>query len=377
MNQSMADQSRRHPWRKALISILILAAGAGAVAVVAVLPGRQSNEQPKKVPPVNVKVIELTPRAEVAETFVLYGLVEPSCVVDVSAEVNGGIEKIHTRQGRTCEEKDLLIELNKDLLSARWRRDRATTEFDKREHERLVALKKRGVATATEVDQAAAKAKASQAALDLAQANLDRAEIVAPISGVLDSIPVEAGEYITAGTCVAKIVQIDTVKIVLDVPERIIRHLRLGDPHTVVLDPRTRAEASANITYISELADQKIHTTRVELTADNPRRERDGGPEARDFRSGQIVSVRLTLRKHPGAIMIPLRAVIPLEEGKVVYVVEDGKAVRRKVKLGFYAGKDDVHVQITEGLKAGDQLIVEGQGESVAPGQKVRVVTGE
>ena len=68
--------------------------------------------------------------------------------------------------------------------------------------------------------------------------------------------------------------------------------------------------------------------------------------------------------------MVPLRAVVPLERAKAVYIARDGRAQRRDVELGFIRGSE---VRILSGLRAGDALIVAGQ-QFVAPDQGVRVV---
>ena len=183
------------------------------------------------------------------------------------------------------------------------------------------------------------------------------------MAGILDEIPVEKGEYNTAGTKVAQIVDMDTVKVVVAVPELHIHLVRLGDEHEIVRDFRGDGKAlKGRVTYISELAEPKARTTRVELTVDN---------SGRALRSGQIVRVDLTLRILKNVVMVPLLAVIPLEHGKVVYVVKDGKAQRRKVTLsGLFKGHD---VRVT-GLAAGEMLIVKGHRQRVSPGQAVRVV---
>jgi membrane fusion protein (multidrug efflux system) len=83
------------------------------------------------------------------------------------------------------------------------------------------------------------------------------------------------------------------------------------------------------------------------------------------------VQARLTRQVLQDVIMIPLLAVIPMEEGKSVYVVESSKAERREVKLGVIKGD---RIQVTSGLQPGDQLIVAGH-RFVAPGQNVNVVS--
>ncbi|MGB2956426.1 MAG: hypothetical protein WBB64_10730, partial [Anaerolineales bacterium] len=117
---------------------------------------------------------------------------------------------------------------------------------------------------------------------------------------------------------------------------------------------------TGQITFISELADHQTRSTRMEITVAN---------EQKLVRSGQIVSVNLTRRVLKDAVMIPLLAVLPMEEGTAVYVVNSTEAKRKMVKLGIIKGD---RVRIESGLEPGDKLIIAGH-RFVAPGQKVNV----
>ena len=363
MSDSRPPALPRPRQKRVLISVGVLVLAAAIVTAVAVLPGRDRKEEPKKIPPVNVEVMKIEPIAEMPEVFVLHGEVEANLVVAVSAEVAGRIEKIHLAEGKPCGKDAGLIDLNRDLLDAGWRSAKATAQFAKEDLRQKLLLQQQSAATQLEVDLARSKADASQAAQDMAKTNLDRATIQTPIAGILNEISVEKGEYVTAGTKVAQIVDVDTVKVVVWVPELYIHCVRLGDEHGIVRDFRGDGKPlTGTVTYVSELAETKARTTRVELTVDNT---------ARALRSGQIVRVELTLRTLKNVIMVPLKAVIPLEHGKVVYVVKDGKAERREVTLsGLFKGHD-VRVK---GLEAGEMLIVKGHRQRVAPGQAVHVV---
>lgn len=339
----------------AALFALLLAAGGGC------------SEQlgPAKPQPVNVTVEVVRAAADLPEEFKLPGVVEPNRVVEVSAEVAGRVERIGIPQGRICKAGDRLVFLNTDILRAAHDRAKAQAEFDERDLRRLAQARGRGVATATELDQAGTRAAASRAAFDLAAAHLARATIAAPVGGVLNDVLVEVGEYVSGGTPVARIVDVDTVKVVVDSPEREVHMLRLGQGSLISAGVPGGREVTGKITYIGELADPRARTTRVEISVSNP----PGADGRRVLRSGQIVRVRLVRRVLARAILIPLSAVIPLESGQAVYVVEGGKASRRRVELGFFRGK---HVRVISGLADGDRLIVSGQ-RYVGPGQAVRV----
>lgn len=381
-------RSGRLVWR--LLPVLIVAAAAAAVAVVAMMPGRHSDPPPAERPPVNVKVELVAALPALADTITLPGVTEPNRTVKVPAEVSGRIERIACEEGRPCVAGDELIRLNTDLLQADYDRAKARREFDQRDYERIAELQRGGVSTSAELDQVRTRAAASKAAYDMAKASLDRAIIRAPIGGILDRVPVEQGEYVKPGDMVAEIVDVDVIKVVLDVPERDVHFLDVGATEEIfVKGGDGEYKVTGKIGYISELADAGSRTSRVEVVVDNRPVAGSGGssgagpsgasttapaaisaaPGKRPLRSGQIVRVRLTRRVLKGAIMVPLAAVIPLEDGYLVYVAEDGKAEKREVQLGLIKGS---RIRVVSGLKEGDRLIVSGH-RYVGPGQPVAV----
>jgi membrane fusion protein (multidrug efflux system) len=186
---------------------------------------------------------------------------------------------------------------------------------------------------------------------------------------VLNCLPAEIGEFVSPGMCVAQIVDVDQVKIVVDVPERDIGYLTLGAEQTVLHGIDHPREAKGKITYISELADTNTRTTRVEITADNP----SGSDGRRTLRSGQIVQAQIIRQKLHDITLVPLEAVIPLEKGYIAYVVENGLAERRSVELDPSLIKGQ-SIRVLAGLKTGDRLIV-SRDNRICPDQPVRVIS--
>ncbi|HCO92579.1 MAG TPA: hypothetical protein DIU00_01285 [Phycisphaerales bacterium] len=152
------------------------------------------------------------------------------------------------------------------------------------------------------------------------------------------------------------------MKVVVEIPERDIAFFAIGEKADIFVEKKDRGGSLAGtITFISELADPRTRTTRMEITLDNKQRL---------LRSGQIVRASLTRRILKDAILIPLLAVIPMEDSKAVYVVNSTQAKRREVEIDIIRGDQ---IQITSGLKPGDKLIIAGH-RFVAPGQKVNIV---
>lgn len=369
-------RAARAGYARALVSVALMAMAVAGVVMVAAMPARREKPKETERRPVRVTVETVEPIASFAETVNLPAVIEPTRVVTVSAEVPGRIERLPAQKGRPVKAGELLAVLNTDLLKADYDRAQAQATFDASEHARVLKLRTTNVVTDKDLDLTRSQMAISRAALEQASARLARAKITAPISGVLNKIPVEKGEYVTPGDPVAEIVDIAKVKAVVWTPEKDVQFLKTGGEEEVITDVRGRRKTfQGRLSYISELANAETRSSRVEIELDNRRRE---------LRSGQIALVRMTLRRLKDVILIPLAAVIPQENGHTVYIAADGKAERRIVKLGFFRGrrvramkpdapKGAKGLKEWQGLKAGDKLIVAGH-RFVGPGQSVEEV---
>jgi membrane fusion protein (multidrug efflux system) len=304
----------------------------------------------------------VTAESEIVDTFDLPAVVEPNRIVRVSAEVAGGIERIPLKKGNLVHAGDLLIRLNEDLLLPEFEGAEAQFKRDQIEYERVANLVKGNVSPPRDLDNATSQLAISKARLAEVRARLERTRILAPGTGLLNDLLVEEGEYVQAGAPLAELVDTDTVKVVVEVPQRDITYFAVGQKAEVFTDAKGMEKSlTGTITFISKLADQRTRSTRMEIILDN----KEGL-----LLSGQIVRARLTRQILRDAIFIPLLAVIPMEEGKAVYVVNSSQAQRREVELGVIKGD---RIRVMRGLAPGDRLIIAGH-RFVSPGQNVKVI---
>ncbi|MHC4626631.1 MAG: efflux RND transporter periplasmic adaptor subunit [Planctomycetota bacterium] len=346
--------------RNALKAVIAAVAIAG-VMLVTRLPKKDREAPAAPAPPVNVTVMTVTAEEQFADTFELPAVVEPNRVVTVSAEFEGRIERIACKEGCQVTAGHLLIQLNDDLIGPAVKIAKAQVDRDQIEYDRMKRLVDGDATSRRDLDDAITRLAISKAQFDEVTAREKRTRILAPLDGVLNDLLVEEGEYVQIGTPVAEIVETKVVKVVVEVPERDIVFFEVGRQAEILVHTRDEDKwLKGNITFISELADHQTRSTRMEITVANK-----GGL----VRSGQIVSVNLTRRVLKDAVMIPLLAVIPMEEGNAVYVVNSTEAKRQMVDLGIIKGD---RVQIKNGLKPGDKLIIAGHG-FVAPGQEVNI----
>jgi membrane fusion protein (multidrug efflux system) len=295
------------------------------------------------------------------DLLMLPGSLEPFRVVSVPVEEDGRVEEILGVEGQMVEAEDVILRLDTALLLAELQRARAQADFDSRTLERSLELLERGVFNKSQIEEAEAKAIVSKAVLEVAETNLDRATVKAPSGGVLNKLPVEVGEWVSKGSTVAQIVETDRMKVVIQVPERDVHYLRIGATVPMTIDALRGRRLTGQVAYISEIADGATRTTRVEVEVDNGRGL---------LRSGMIVRTEIARRQLRNVIMVPLSSIIPLEDGRVVYVVAGDRTEQRNIELGLIKGSQ---AQVVSGLQAGEALVVVGHRQ-VGPGQLVNVV---
>ena len=388
----------------ALFVTLGLALGAviGVSGTLKTLKAAEKEEaaETTTIPPVNVEVEVVRLERTLKDTIKLPAVVEPNQIVQVAAEIKGRIELINCKEGDLCvppgsdegDKAEPLIKLGTDLLEAELERAEATAELAKANYERMVELDKQGGTTKQDLDKAFSAFRIGKAAQKRAALELERAKIYTPIRGVVNELHFEETEVVDPGETIATTVDIDTVKVVTQVPEVDVQFLKTGASATVHMGVRGKPHTFVGkITYISALADERTRATRVEITLDNKKRL---------LQSGRMGCVQLVRRTLKDVIMIPLEAVIPLEHEKAVYVVETvekkdpetgelvKKDVARRVPVTLDArlikGIDAIEkdgeetrpvrrqmIRIKNGaLKPGDRLIITSQ-QYVAHGQPV------
>lgn len=363
-NQSpKISKKKKSNWlRRNAVKVVIILAAIAILTAIVKMPAKKKDAPPTEAPPVNVTIMTVTVEPQLADTFDLPAVVEPNRIVTVSAEVGGRIERIPPEEGSKVRAGDLLVQLNTDLILPEFESAKTQVERDQIEFDRMTNLAKENAATQRDLDNATSGLAISKARLEGIRARLERTSILAPNTGVLNDLLIEEGEYIDPGKPVAQVVDTDTVKVAVEIPERDIAFFTVGEKADIFADTKGQTRSLAGtISFISELANSQTRSTRMEIILDN---------KDRLLRSGQIVRVHLTRRIIKDAILIPLLAVIPMEDGMAVYVTNSEEAQRRQVDIDIIKGD---HVQVTRGLEPGDKLIIAGH-RFVAPGQKVNIV---
>jgi membrane fusion protein (multidrug efflux system) len=347
----------------------LLVAGALAPAVVIVVFGigacdrRATGEVGSAEPrPVFVETAPVT-TGDVEVAIEAVGTLHPHHRVVVRARVEGVVANVEVSEGEAVALGDPLLELDTTKLAAEVRlreaslaaaRARATNA--RSSFARARDLLKGGFIPQQQFDDAKAAAEASaaeveeaDAALAVALELLREASVRAPLAGVAGEANVDPGDYVRNGDPLVTIVDADPIEVAFSLPEEHLSKLALGRPVSVRVPSYPGAVFEGVLTYIDPEVQPDTHAVRLKARIPNANGR---------LRPGQFASVRAILEFHRASTLVPEEAIVPEGAATWVFVVENGRASRRRVDLGIRRGG---LVEVTSGLGGGETVVVNGQ----------------
>lgn len=312
--------------------------------------------QPASRTPVQVYMVQATSLANVVAAT---GSVLADESVVIQSEVSGKITSLNIKEGQPVKKGQLLFTINADEIQANLKRQAYNLKLYQDQEQRQRTLLEKEYISAQEYEQTNNLLQTARADQQALRAALAKAYVRAPFSGVLGLTTATVGTYVSPGTQITTLSRIRPVKIDFGVPSRFANAVEVGDPVTVT-DEGSSKKYRAKVYAINPQIDPASRTLQVRALYPNTKDE---------LRPGAFVKVNLELGATTDALQIPTEAVIPDATGYTVYVVENGKAESRKVKIG---NRSDKLIEITDGLAVGDSLIRTGILQ-VKPGDKVAV----
>ena len=267
--------------------------------------------------------------------------------VDIAAETNGRIVEILFADGAQISTGDVLFRLDDTLVKAVVADAEARLALAKSVFDRNEALIKSKNIAQSIVDQTNTELTLAESALALAKVQLGKLTIRAPFSGRAGFRSVSVGAFVQAGAPLVHVEKIDLLKAAFSVPELYFPQLATGQSVMVTADALPGETFEAKISAIDPLVDINGRALRIRADLDNA---------AEKLRPGMLIriSVRGPARS---SVTVPEAAIVPRGNGAVVFIAADEKAQETKVRTGK---RSNGAVEILEGLKAGEQVIVAG-----------------
>ena len=188
----------------------------------------------------------------------------------------------------------------------------------------------------------------------------EKSPVESPLDGTVGRVYVDIGSNVTPTTAVALVAKTGMVEIALDIPEKYLPRISLGQSAIVTVDAYPKEKFMGNVTKISPVVDLMTRGAPIEISLDNT----DGR-----LQSGMFAKVKLVIEDRKGVPVILKEAVIGKDPDTYIYTVEGKKAILKKVKLGIRQGP---YFEVAEGLKEGEPVVIMGQqrlrdGITVAP----------
>jgi membrane fusion protein (multidrug efflux system) len=267
--------------------------------------------------------------------------------VDITAKVADRVAAIHFNEGQQVRKGDVLIELDNTEARADLAAAEAAASDSRSQYKRSQELFQTKALSEAQLEQLHATLLANEARVEAARSRLQDRVITAPFNGRVGLRNVSLGGLANPGAVITTLDDLSVVKLDFAVPEIFLSTLQPG----LTVEARSTAYADSTfvgrVTSVDTRVDPSTRSVAIRAQIDN----RDGR-----LRPGMFMTVKL-VRPEGQALMLPEQAIVPENEQHFVYVVSDGKAHKREVKIGR---RRPGEVEILQGLTGDDGVVIDG-----------------
>ncbi len=288
----------------------------------------------------------LKPR-EFEDNLYLSGSLEANEQIDIRSEVSGVVESINFEEGSKVSRGQALLRVNDVELRAQLSKVMTAEKLAAENERRAQLLLDKQAISQEEYDISHADFQSASAESELIAAQLSKTTIRAPFSGTIGLRYISRGTYVTPATTIAKLVNTSRLKITFSIPEKYASRMKVNNLLTFTTSGSTE-EHTAKIYAIEPEVEVASRTLKMRAIADNP----DGR-----LYPGTFANVNLPLEKITDALLVPTEALIPIQNGKKIFISKNGLAREVLVETG---ARNDSTIRILSGLKPGDTILTSG-----------------
>ncbi len=277
----------------------------------------------------------------------LTGSIEPNEIITLRSEISGIIEELNFQEGTMVSAGQVLIRINDAELRAQLAQATTRNELAGENERRAKLLLEKQAISQEEYDIASADYRTAQSQINLIEAQLNKTKVRAPFSGKIGLRNISKGSYISSTTDIAQLVNMNKVKLQFSIPEKYASRVRNGV--SVKFTVQEQSDEFVAVIYATEPAiDANTRTLRVRAIADNY-----------DYAliPGTFANVIFSLDAIEDGLLVPAEALVPIQNGKKIFVLQDGVAREVLVETG---GRTEADVLITKGISSGDTILTSG-----------------
>ena len=335
--------------KKRYIIYTMLTLGIVTLIVYRVIANKKINNigsDKKGVPVLSVKGTVLKTQ-KFDDNLSLSGTLEANEEIDIRSEVSGVVESINFEEGSRVSKGQILLKVNDIELRAQLSKAKTAQQLAAENQRRAGLLLEKQAISQEEFDISNADFESAKAESQLISAQLSKTTVRAPFNGFIGLRSISKGSYVTPSTPIAKLVNTDKLKITFSIPEKYASQMKVGN--TLMFTTSNSNEKYDATIYATEpQVDIATRTLKIRAVADNK--------EGKLF-PGTFANVILPLQTVEDAILVPTQSLIPIQNGKVIFVSQEGKAKEIEVETGT---RTDSMVRIISGIEAGDTILTSG-----------------
>lgn len=277
----------------------------------------------------------------------LTGAIEPNEVVSLRSEISGIAEELNFSEGGQVASGQVLVRINDGELRAQLEQAKTQNILSGENERRAKLLLEKEAISQEEYDIASAVYRTSQSQMQLIDAQLRKSVIRAPFSGTIGLRNISKGSYITPTTDIAQLANLSKVKLQFSVPEKYANKVKIGSMVRFTVQGMSE-EFAARVYAIEPIVESATRTLNVRALADN------GDSQ---LIPGSFANVVFPLETIDNGLLVPAEALIPIQNGKKIFVKKNGKAAEVLVETG---GRTDAEVLILKGIQDGDTILTSG-----------------
>lgn len=336
------------------ISVIVLMTACGKKKK----DGSQLKQAGAKPPPMRVDGYIVTPRL-FQEDIEVPGSIIANEVAEIHPEASGRIVQLNVVEGKYVGKGTVLAKLYDGDLRAQLNKIQVQLALAQKTEERQAQLLKIQGISQQDYDISLLQVNSLRADIGILQTSIAKTVVRAPFNGKIGLNTISPGSYVTPASVIAVINQTDNLKLDFTVPEKYSGQIKIGQLVTFTIEGSDKQLGAKVIaTEANVMENTRSLTVRAAV---------NGKDDA--LMAGAFAKVKLSFDPDPNAILVPTQAVLPQARGKKVILYKGGTAIFADVTTGI---RDSARIQILDGLKAGDTVVVTGL-LSVRPEAKIQI----
>ncbi len=330
-------------------TLIILGLIAGLLGTVQTVQAKSKHPAMKQMPPAVVSIAKVKEMNWQPSTKATGSLAAFNGIM-VKSETSGRVTKIYFKSGEFVQKGEPLIQIYPDIIKAELQKAQAQLKLSQLDYQRSLKLYEKRFVSTADLDKARTGVSSNEAQTAQLQAELNQALIKAPFSGQLGLRQVSVGDFLTPGSEIVNLEQLDPIRVDFSIPEIYLSQLKVGQTVSVISRAYPNDKFVGKIYAVNSVIDPGSRSLDTRASISNSEYK---------LLPGAFVEVNVLFGSAEQVLVVPQTAIVYSPNKNYVYKVVSNKAVETPVKLGKKLPNN--LLIITSGLKANDQVVSGGQ----------------